>query len=757
MNSKQIQTIRDSLGKVVRMLTSRSIKVTQRGMQAYVGYHLKTGAIVALNIPYLPDDASDEFVASIQGFVDHEVGHVLYSDSETLRKAHKLGSRVMSTANIIEDVYVERKMAEGFSGSVANLNELRGFFLNKMVLPKAREALKAGNAEAALSSMIMVAMRAWGGQTAAIDAMADNPELAALTDPIKKRLGEDIVNAIRKCNSSEECLSLAQRVVKALEPAPAPPAPPAPPPPAPAPTPEPTDDEPEDEDDGDDEPADEGSTSVEADEGDGHSETESEGTEAGTAGTGETDPHDETESPEAAEDEGDAPEEDLPPGDDGSSGESSAPDDGDDAGEDPDDGDDAGDEPGDGISAVDDDAASEDLPTSGSGREDDSDDTDADPDTGDDERAAKDDTSPGGSTPSGDDDEDGAPDAGASGSDDAETPERDEADTEDMSAVMDDVKDFDEEVSKGLTERARAESVEADYLIFSTDWDKLEQAPDPRNPASAGKMVEETQAMIATMQKSLERAFAAQDKVMWSAGQRRGRINPGSLFKTATGDDRVFRKRYETQARNTALSLLIDCSGSMNWDDRIGTAGKAAFALSQTLERLRLRHEVLGFTTRTSSAMQEAMKSERDRLAGHGVRYGRNEAIYMPVFKGFDERLGPDQIGRIAHLTEGPDWLRENVDGESVQIAGTRLLQQRAERHVLIVLSDGSPACPPGSGLNPHLKKVVKDLEASGVEVVGVGIQTSVVSHFYSRSVVLDDLDSLPTEVMGQLTRVLLS
>ena len=50
---QDIQVIRDSISKIVSMLTSRAIKVTQRGVKAYVAYDSKSGAIKPVSYTHL--------------------------------------------------------------------------------------------------------------------------------------------------------------------------------------------------------------------------------------------------------------------------------------------------------------------------------------------------------------------------------------------------------------------------------------------------------------------------------------------------------------------------------------------------------------------------------------------------------------------------------------------------------------------------------------------------------------------------------
>lgn len=724
---KDIVVIRESITKVVSLLTRQAIRVTQRGTQAYVQYSTKNGAIEAVNLPYIPDDATEEFIAAVQGFLDHEVGHVLFTDAATVVKAKKAGARVKNLHNLLEDVYIERKMTEAFRGAVNNLESVRKFHVNKMAYPKIVEALSAGNKELATGYVAAIQFRAWGGQLTAQDFLKDNPAFAQLVEPLAKSIGPELIARITKLKSSDDCLKLAVEIVKKTAPPPPPPPPPTPPSPDPKkgegePAPSDSAGEPDDSEPDSSEPEDEGTTKTEADDS-GKERDESSKTEEEGAGAGGVDGDD-----EAKPDDG----EDEEPKSDRDEGET-------------------GDTPADGAGSSDEGEGGDEPPT-----EDDP--TGADGDSGEgsekEGEEGKDDGEASGEEGAGaEDDSGGKSDTSGSIVDDTSGDTTDDdSDGADEGVVFDTEHDFDKEASSVLSDAAKTAMRSAEYKVFSTDWDKVYEAPMAVRSDSVERMVDRVQHMVAGIQKQLERAMAAKDKKTWNPGQRRGRISPGALFRSATGDDRVFRKRHETRAKNTAVSLLVDCSGSMSCGDRIGIAGLAAYALSSTLERLKITHEVLGYTTAKVTDMSRAAATET------GIQYSRSQALRIPVFKAFHEGVHSDAKSRLAHLTEHPQWLKENVDGESLQIAARRLLTQRAERHVLIVLSDGEPACPGDYyALHKHLSKVTADLEAKGVEVVGIGIQTDAVKDFYRRSLVLNNLNELPTTLVGQLTKILLA
>jgi cobalamin biosynthesis protein CobT len=75
----------------------------------------------------------------------------------------------------------------------------------------------------------------------------------------------------------------------------------------------------------------------------------------------------------------------------------------------------------------------------------------------------------------------------------------------------------------------------------------------------------------------------------------------------------------------------------------------------------------------------------------------------------------------------------------------------------MMVLSDGYPAAMSSMvKMRDHLRRVVSDIEDSGTDIVGIGIQSEAVNHFYTNHVVVHRISDLEGEVMGQLSKILL-
>ena len=315
--------------------------------------------------------------------------------------------------------------------------------------------------------------------------------------------------------------------------------------------------------------------------------------------------------------------------------------------------------------------------------------------------------------------------------------------------------DYDDTLSREISKTAADSASAAEYIVYTTDHDKVEtlRVGGGFRSEMLTALESKVEGMAGPMQKDLERAIVARSRARWEGGRRTGRLNAAALSRLAVGDDRVFRKKQESNSKDVAVSLVIDASGSM-YGSKIHTAAASAFALSQVLDRLKISHEVICFTT---GEMDRKLNAEAEAEAKKlGIRYSRLEPLYMPVVKHFHERLATDVKNRFAWLPNSR-FLANNVDGECVMIAAQRLAMRKESGKAMIVLSDGAPACYGDSrAVSKHLRDTVKKIEKGGINVIGIGIESSDVTRYYSKSLVINSVDELPKRVIGELRKLLL-
>ncbi|UUZ75399.1 hypothetical protein LP414_27165 [Polaromonas sp. P1(28)-13] len=141
MNDR-VYVMRQSIVKLTQMLVGRGIQVTQQGISAYVRADA-SGRPLVVNLPYMPDNATEELIDAIQGFLDHEVAHILFTDFTLMAEAEKFNCGSM--LNLLEDTRIERCMSERFQGASYNLANTGRFFLDKYTIPKMNEAIAKGD------------------------------------------------------------------------------------------------------------------------------------------------------------------------------------------------------------------------------------------------------------------------------------------------------------------------------------------------------------------------------------------------------------------------------------------------------------------------------------------------------------------------------------------------------------------------------------------------------------------------------------
>lgn len=286
---------------------------------------------------------------------------------------------------------------------------------------------------------------------------------------------------------------------------------------------------------------------------------------------------------------------------------------------------------------------------------------------------------------------------------------------------------------------------------LTTAFDTVADFTGRGEPARWHRLLGAARAQTGALKRQLERALKVDEHTRWKREQERGDLDRAVLARVATspGYRTPFRVRRATPGRDAAVSLLIDCSGSMA-GSKIELATLCAAALCDALIQLGFACEVLGY----SSAEDAAMRAHYQRWIddGHST-FGYNrfvERLDLRVYKRFDS----DNPSGIACLECG----HENPDGEALSWAAERLLSTRARRRILMVLSDGSPATGDGHPaiLRTDLHARVDALRARRVELIGIGILDDAVESFYPVSRVVEHLNALPGAAFAVLSDTLL-
>lgn len=280
----------------------------------------------------------------------------------------------------------------------------------------------------------------------------------------------------------------------------------------------------------------------------------------------------------------------------------------------------------------------------------------------------------------------------------------------------------------------------------TTRFDKETDHSGKGSSAGYARLKREIMPLVQPIKQQLERILKVKENAKWTPERERGSLDPRGLSKLSSqpGYRTVFREYTKTETNNVAVEILVDMSGSMGY--RMETAKKAVTAMAEALKDLQIPFEVTGFFSRPDANVANLTRS----LGEDRKRFNRvAERLELHIFKSFDAT----SLTGIDELFVG----EQNPDGECVVWAAKRLVQRREKRKILMVLSDGEPATGDSNRgiLCSDLKNRVKQLRKSGIECIGVGIQTDAPKHFYPDYVVINNLEELPRTTMRKLSSLI--
>jgi cobaltochelatase CobT len=261
------------------------------------------------------------------------------------------------------------------------------------------------------------------------------------------------------------------------------------------------------------------------------------------------------------------------------------------------------------------------------------------------------------------------------------------------------------------------------------------------------------QGAVTKLANRLQRRLMAQQARSWDFDQEEGLLDAARLARVVINPAHSLSYKIErdTDFRDTVVTLLIDNSGSMRGRP-ISIAAICADILARTLERCGVKTEILGFTTRA----WKGGRSREDWLAAaRPPAPGRLNDLRHILYKQADEPWRRARLALGLMMREG--LLKENIDGEALLWAHSRLIARPEERRILMVISDGAPvddstlSVNSGTYLEKHLRQVIDWIESrSPVQLVAIGIGHDV-TRYYKRAVTIMDADQLGGTMVEQL------
>ncbi|TCD04868.1 cobaltochelatase subunit CobT [Erythrobacteraceae bacterium CFH 75059] len=298
------------------------------------------------------------------------------------------------------------------------------------------------------------------------------------------------------------------------------------------------------------------------------------------------------------------------------------------------------------------------------------------------------------------------------------------------------------------------------YRAYTTRFDEVVDAAALCDPAELDRLrayldsqLTGLQGVVTRLANRLQRRLLAQQNRTWNFDQEEGLLDAARLARVivSPGQSLSYKVESDIAFKDTVVSLLIDNSGSMRGRP-ISIAAISADVLARTLERVGVKTEILGFTTRAWKGGQSREAWLND---GKPPDPGRLNDLRHILYKQADQpwRRARRNLGLM--MREG--LLKENIDGEALLWAHERLLARPEDRRILMVISDGAPVDDSTLSVNSagyleaHLRKVIDWIETrSPVELIAIGIGHDV-TRYYRRAVTIMDAEQLGGTMIEQL------
>ena len=319
----------------------------------------------------------------------------------------------------------------------------------------------------------------------------------------------------------------------------------------------------------------------------------------------------------------------------------------------------------------------------------------------------------------------------------------------------------DEQNNEQIIQKNNLDAFNLDYKVFTNKYDEIIKAEILENVDEITKLRKTLdqqligfQDIITKLANKLQRQLLAKQNRAWQFDLEDGLLDSSKLPRIIMDpyNSLSFKKEKDLDFKDTVVTLLIDNSGSMRGRP-ITIAAICADILSRTLERCSVKVEILGFTTKNwkgGKSREEWNKNAKPKTPG------RLNDLRHIIYKGADThwRQSKNNLGLM--LKEG--LLKENIDGEAISWAFSRLKKRKEERKILMVISDGAPvddstlSVNSGDFLEKHLKKMVKFIEdKTDIEILAIGIGHDV-SRYYNRAIKITDVNELGDVMISQLS-----
>ena len=231
----------------------------------------------------------------------------------------------------------------------------------------------------------------------------------------------------------------------------------------------------------------------------------------------------------------------------------------------------------------------------------------------------------------------------------------------------------------------------------------------------------------------VRRLIQIRAKSSFEYGVKRGKLDSSRLSRVALRQpgfsERVFKNKINNTVLDASVSILVDMSGSMS-GDKVLFATQAALLLNDVFQVIQVPLEIIGFTDSGDKPIQY---------------------LYKPFNK---HKVVREQL--LSYFASSSHCMAGNPDGDSIIWAYDRIKNRTEKKKLLIVMSDGQPAASRyNKGLGKFTKQTVKEIEASRVEIYGLGLCDESVAGYYKHHSTVKTAAEIPQKLLELIDRKL--
>ncbi|MDP1524489.1 MAG: VWA domain-containing protein [Rhodocyclaceae bacterium] len=275
---------------------------------------------------------------------------------------------------------------------------------------------------------------------------------------------------------------------------------------------------------------------------------------------------------------------------------------------------------------------------------------------------------------------------------------------------------------------------------YRPDWASVYEALHPSgNPADIDKLLLKHAALAKQLKRLLD-LLKPQDKVRIRYQEEGSELDLDVALRAlidfkggATPDPRI-NMSHRTDGRNIAVMLLVDQSQSLHQKVGAGETAQSILELSQE----------------AVSLLAWAIDRLGDPLAIAGFHSNTRHEVRYQHIKGFSERWDDTVKARVAAMDAGYSTRM----GAALRHAGHYLAARKADKRILLVLTDGEPAdidVTDPEHLRADTKKAVEELDTKGITTFCLSLDPKADEYvreiFGNRFRVLDRIERLPEQL----------